>query len=324
MTTRFLNQIRYAQVLTVAAAVSFTLAACATAPVSPDGAAEVRAKLTRLQSDPKLATRAPAALSEAEAAVRVAEQPAARDAALAAHRVYIADRKVEIAMAQAATRYDEEQRVQLSEERERARLAARTREADAARAEAEATREAAAQAALAANAQADSSRILADNAAREAAIKAEDMQRQIDALQARTTERGIVLTLGDVLFTSGRADLKAGAATNLDRLVQFLDHNPDRNVAIEGHTDNIGSDEYNQQLSQRRADSVRTFLMQKGIGPDRIVASGKGEHQPVSDNESEGGRQQNRRVEVIIGNPPVVAASTPHTLSPVRVGRLAP
>jgi outer membrane protein OmpA-like peptidoglycan-associated protein len=308
MNARFSNKIQYAKALGVAAAVSLTLAGCATTPVSPAGAAEVRAKLTRLQADPNLSTRAPAALSEAEAAVIVAEQPAGRDASLTAHRVYLADRKVEIAMAQAATRYDEDQRVKFGEQRERARLAARTREADAARADAEATRDAAAQAALAASAEADSSRILADNAAREAAIKAEDMQRQIDALQAKSTERGIVLTLGDVLFTSGRADLKAGAAENLSRLVHFLNENADRKVEIEGHTDNVGSDDYNQSLSQRRADSVKSFLMQQGIGSDRIVASGKGEQRPVADNESEGGRQQNRRVEVIIANPPAVVA----------------
>ena len=310
MNTRFTNRSHYARVLTVAAAVSLTLAGCATAPVSPDGAAEVRAKLTRLQSNPDLATRAPAALDEAETAVRIAEQPSARDPALAAHRVYLADRKVEIAMAQAATRYAEDQRVKLGEERERARLAARTREADVARADAEAARASAANAALLASAEADSSRILAENAAREAALRAEEMQRQIDALQAKTTERGIVLTLGDVLFTSGQADLKAGAAENLGRLAQFLDQYPDRRVEIEGHTDNVGSDGYNQDLSQRRADSVRSYLMQRGIAANRIAASGKGEHQPVADNESEGGRQQNRRVEVIIANPPAAVAAT--------------
>ena len=136
------------------------------------------------------------------------------------------------------------------------------------------------------------------------------MQRQIDALQAKATDRGIVLTLGDVLFTSGRADLKAGAESNLDRLVTFLSQNPDRKVEIEGHTDNVGSDDYNQGLSQRRADSVRSFLMQQGINSVRIVASGKGEQRPVADNDSEGGRQQNRRVEVIIENPPPTVAST--------------
>lgn len=310
MNSRINNQARYARILTVAAAVSFTLAGCATAPVNPDGAADVRAKLTRLQADPNLADRAPVAIQEAETAVRAAEVPLARDAALSAHRVYMADRKVEIAMALAATRYSEDQRVKLGEDRERARLAARTQEADTARADAEATRASAAAAAATATADAEASRFAAANAAREAALKADDLQRQIDALQAKTTERGIVLTLGDVLFTSGRADLKAGAAGNLDRLVVFLNENPDRNVEIEGHTDSVGSDEYNQDLSQRRADSVRSFLMRQGIGPDRISSSGKGEHQPVADNESDGGRQQNRRVEVIIGNPPTVVAST--------------
>jgi outer membrane protein OmpA-like peptidoglycan-associated protein len=291
MNSLFRNHASYATVLTVAAAVSLALAGCATAPTAPDGAAEVRAKLTRLQADPSLASRAPVALQEAETAVRVAEEPVIKDAALGAHRVYMADRKVEIAMAQAATSQAEDQRVKLGEARERSRLEARTREADRAHADADATRVAAA------------------GAASEAALKAADMQRQIDALQAKTTERGIVLTLGDVLFTTGMADLKAGAVSNLDRLVTFLNQNPDRRVEIEGHTDNVGSDDYNQGLSQRRADSVRSFLMQRGIASERIVAAGMGEQRPVADNTSEGGRQQNRRVEVIIANPPPAVAS---------------
>jgi outer membrane protein OmpA-like peptidoglycan-associated protein len=118
------------------------------------------------------------------------------------------------------------------------------------------------------------------------------------------------LTLGDVLFESGRAELKAGAVSNLTRLVVFLNQNPGRNVEIEGHTDNVGSDDYNQGLSQRRADSVKAYLVQQGIGSQRIVASGKGESQPITDNESASGRQQNRRVEVIIDNPAAAIAST--------------
>ncbi len=299
MNTLFRNHASYATILTVAAAVSFTLAGCATAPLAPDGSAEVRAKLNRLQADPSLANRAPVALQEAETAVRAAEEPLTKDVALGTHRVYMADRKVEIAMAQAATSRAEDQRVKLGEERERSRLEARTREADKAHADADASRVAAASAATA-----------AAGAAAESERKAADMQRQIDALQAKATDRGIVLTLGDVLFTTGRSDLKAGAASNLDRLVTFLSQNPDRTVEIEGHTDNVGSDDYNQDLSQRRADSVRSFLMQQGIGSERIAASGKGEQRPVADNESEGGRQQNRRVEVIIANPPPAVAST--------------
>ena len=291
MNTPILNRTHFKKALTVAAAVSFVLAGCATAPRSPEGAAEVRSKLTQLQSDPNLADRAPVALQEAEAAVRVAEQPLANDAALGAHRVYMADRKVEIAIAQASTRYAEDQLARFGEERERARLDARTREADRARADADAARASAADA--------------ASSAAREAA----ELQRQIDALQAKATDRGLVLTLGDVLFTSGRADLKVGATSNLDRLVTFLSQYPSRNIEIEGHTDSVGSDDYNQDLSQRRADSVRSYLMQQGINSQRIAASGKGEHQPVADNDSAGGRQLNRRVEIIIENPSPVVTS---------------
>ena len=278
---------------------SLLLAGCATAPVSPEGAVDARAKLTALQADPDLAGRAPVALKAAEAAVRLAEEPLLNDPALGAHRVYIADRKVEIAIAEASTRYAEEQRAKLGEERARARLDARTREADMAREDADAARVAAAD-------DADAARV----AAAEAAQHSDELQRQIDALQAEATDRGLVLTLGDVLFTSGRADLKAGATSNLNQLVAFLNEYSNRNVEIEGHTDSVGSDDSNQGLSQRRADSVRTYLMQQGIRPERLTASGKGEHQPVADNDSESGRQQNRRVEVIIENPPAIAPLT--------------
>jgi len=309
MNTPILNRTHFKKAPTVAAAVSFVLAGCATAPRSPEGAAEVRSKLTQLQSDPNLADRAPVALQEAEAAVRVAEQPLANDAALGAHRVYMADRKVEIAIAQASTRYAEDQRARLGEERERARLDARTREADRARADADATRASAADAARLASADAAAARASAADAASSAAREAAELQRQIDALQAKATDRGLVLTLGDVLFTSGRADLKVGATSNLDRLVTFLSQYPSRNIEIEGHTDSVGSDDYNQDLSQRRADSVRSYLMQQGINSQRIAASGKGEHQPVADNDSAGGRQLNRRVEIIIENPSPVVTS---------------
>lgn len=285
------SRVRSGRTLAVATAVAFVLAACSSTPRSPEGAAEVRSKLTRLQSDPNLGTRAPLALQEAESAVRVAEQPVAKDAALGAHRVYMADRKVEIAVAQASTRFAEDQRAEFADERDRARLAARTQEADKARADADATSAAAAAAASAAAQQADA------------------LQRQIEALQAKATDRGLVLTLGDVLFTSGRADLKAGATSNLDRLVTFLNQNPGRNVVIEGHTDSVGADDYNQALSQRRADSVKSFLVQQGVSGARLSASGMGEHRPVAENESASGRQQNRRVEIIIGNPTDAVAS---------------
>jgi len=310
------------------------LAACAAAPVKPDGSAEVRGKLTQLQSDPNLASRAPLAIKEADAAVRIAEQPQA-DQQLAAHRVYLADRKVEIARAQAETRLAEDQRSALSAQREGARLDARTREADTAKSQVTAARAAGAEQKLAADQQlataraegaeqklaadqarndsdaaqvaaATAAQVAAANAAQAAASSQQqtaEMQRQIDMLQAKVTDRGLILTLGDVLFESGRADLKTGTAGNLNKLAAFLNKYPDRSVAIEGYTDSIGSEDYNQALSQRRADSVRSYLVRQGIASARLSASGMGKNDPVAGNDSAFGRQQNRRVEVIISNP---------------------
>lgn len=297
MNTVKINHARIAGILVFATAVSFLVASCATAPQNPPGSAEVRSKLTALQSNSSLADQVPVELREAEAAVLAAEAPVGKDVALGAHRVYMADRKVEIAMATASTRYAEDQRAALSQARDDARLNARTQEADRARRET-ATAQSATDAALA--------------SAAVAAKEADELQRQIDVLQAEATDRGLVLTLGDVLFGTGRSDLTSGGTNTLDKLVVFLNNYPDRNVVIEGHTDDVGSHEMNQTLSQHRADSVKFYLVQQGIRHKRLAASGMGETQPITDNQSPSGRQQNRRVEVIINNPQSVvpAAST--------------
>ena len=250
--------------------------------------------LTQLQADPNLASRAPISMKEAEAAVHLAEQPEA-DQQLAAYRVYMANRKVQTARAEAETKYAEDQRVGLTEQREKARLDARTHEADlamskvasaqaesaeqraqadaarnqagAAQAQADAAAAAAAAAALAAQQQAQS-------AAMSAQQQADELQRQIAELQAKVTDRGIVLTLGDVLFATNRAELNSGANGNLNKLVAFLNKYPDRTVNIEGFTDSTGSADYNMGLSQRRADTVRSYLVDQGIGSGRLVTSG--------------------------------------------------
>ena len=309
--------------LVAIAVASILLAACAAAPVKPSGAEEARAKLTQLQADPNLANEAPAAIAEAERAVQAAELPQT-DRDLGLYRVYIADRKVDIAKAQAQTRYFEDQRAALEAQRQSARLDARTREADSAtdqmrlaRADDAAQKLVAAQAQLEADAatadanqarnDADAANISAVVAAQQAAQQAADLQLQIDTLNARVTERGLVLTLGDVLFTTGRADLQAGATNHLDKLVAFLNRYPSREVSIEGYTDSVGSLDYNQGLSERRAESVRHYLREQGIDSGRLTASGKGESGPVASNDSASGRQQNRRVEVIISNPRIAS-----------------
>jgi outer membrane protein OmpA-like peptidoglycan-associated protein len=299
------HNINFSKTLVATAVAAVLLAACATVPVQPAGSAEVRSRLTQLQADPSLGSRAPLAIKEADAAVRVAEQPQA-DASLAQHRVYMADRKVEAARAQAETRFAEDERVALGEQRERARLDSRTREADAARSQVAAARADSAEQKLAAD-EARGAADAAQVAATSSQYQAAELQRQIDELNARPTDRGLVVTLGDVLFTSGQADLKAGASGNLNKLVAFLNEYPSRTVMIEGYTDSVGSEDYNQGLSQRRADSVKAYLVGQGIGSVRLVAAGKGENAPVAGNDSAAGRQQNRRVEVIINNAPAAA-----------------
>jgi outer membrane protein OmpA-like peptidoglycan-associated protein len=285
--TRPCSRTTTARTLVATTIAAVLLVACAGAPVAPDGAQEARARLTQLQADPKLASLAPLAMKQAEAAVITAEMPE-KDATLSSHRVYLAEQTVEIARAQAQTRYAENQRTTLSAQRETARLDSRTREVDIA------------------NAETATARYEVD-AARAATTEAEEqtaeLQRQIDAMQAKVTDRGLVLTLGDVLFASGTADLKPGAVGNLNQLITFLGKYPSRTVMIEGHTDSVGSASSNQVLSQHRADSVRSHLVRQGIDATRLTTMGAGESAPVAGNDSDFGRQQNRRVEIIISNP---------------------
>jgi outer membrane protein OmpA-like peptidoglycan-associated protein len=304
----FIHRIATPRTLVSAAVAAVLLSACASAPLKPSGADEARAKLTRLQSNPDLANRAPAATAEAERAVKAAEQPQS-DQDLGAYRVYIADRKIDIAEAQARTRLLEDQRAALIAQGQNARLDARTREADAAKdqlqvaqADIQSQKLAASQLRIqtdAANAAAASS----NAAAAASADQAAELQRQIDALDARVTDRGLVLTLGDVLFTSGKADLNGGTTGHLDKLVAFLNHYTDRTVQIVGYTDSVGSPDYNQGLSERRAQSVSFYLNRQGIDSARLSSAGRGQSDPIAANDTPGGRQQNRRVEVTISNP---------------------
>ena len=116
----------------------------------------------------------------------------------------------------------------------------------------------------------------------------------------RETSRGLVISLSDVLFDVNSATLRGGAASNVQKISQILNQYPDYKISVEGHTDSQGSDSYNQQLSQRRAASVLDALVAGGVAADRISSQGFGESQPVASNDTPAGRQQNRRVEVIV------------------------
>ncbi|MHC8292190.1 OmpA family protein [Pseudomonas sp. LB3P58] len=138
----------------------------------------------------------------------------------------------------------------------------------------------------------------------QARLDARDAQiKQLqDSLNAKQTDRGTLVTFGDVLFATNKADLKSSGLVNINKLAQFLSENPDRKVIVEGYTDSTGTANHNQSLSERRAGSVRTALVKMGVDPVRIVAQGYGKEYPVAENSSVSGRAMNRRVEVTISN----------------------
>jgi outer membrane protein OmpA-like peptidoglycan-associated protein len=132
------------------------------------------------------------------------------------------------------------------------------------------------------------------------AVEQSTQDQLLQQLRAERTDRGFVVTLEDVLFEVNGAELQPGAQVELLRLVEYLEQHPDRKILIEGHTDNSGSSEYNAQLSELRAQSVESFLIGSGVPADRVRSIGYGETRPEAPNDSAPGRQQNRRVEIVI------------------------
>jgi len=232
-----------------------------------------QANFQQAQQNPNITNYAPVALQEAQSSLQRAERvwKEDEDRKEVGHLTYLVERRIEIARATADKKMAEAKLARLGETREQILLNARTRDAQHAQSEAE-----------------------------QAKAQARQLAQELADLKAKQTERGLVLTLGDVLFAYNQAELKPGALQNLYQLVTFLRENPERQVIIEGHTDSHGSDDYNQDLSRRRAEAVRSFLLKNGIPPQRITARGYGEAYPVAPNGNEAGRQQNRRVEVVI------------------------
>ncbi len=129
-----------------------------------------------------------------------------------------------------------------------------------------------------------------------------EQQRQLDELNAKKTDRGLVITLSDVLFNVDKAQLKSGGGRTVQKLAAFLAQYPEYKVSIEGHTDSTGSDGHNQDLSERRAYSVQAALVNDGISGDRVATHGYGESSPIASNDDASSRQLNRRVEIILSD----------------------
>ena len=273
--------------LLTALSLALVLGACVSTP-QPNAALETaRSAVQSAEADPNVSKYAALDLDAAKKDLEVAESAANhhRDAEIA-QPAYLATQTARLAQARAAGKADDARVAAGQAERDRIQLEARSREVDKAQAQANAAK-------MEANA--------ANQQASAATDQASRLQAEIDQLKATPTDRGLVLTLGDVLFDTGKSELNSGASRKLDQLAQFLSEHKDRRVQIDGFTDSVGSDSYNRELSQRRANAVKNALLTRGIDSTRINTEGYGKAFPVANNAESSGRQLNRRVEVVIG-----------------------
>jgi outer membrane protein OmpA-like peptidoglycan-associated protein len=259
--------------LIAAMAVAMTFAGCASTPTTNPALENARTAVRAAEADPNVGKYAALDLQAAKSELQDAESAAMKhDEAGIAQPAYLAAQTARLAQLNASAKADDARVAAGQTERDRIQLNARTAEVDSAK--------------------------LARDQAKQ---KASALQSEVDALNAKPTDRGLVLTLGDVLFDTGKAGLNPGASRNLDHLVQFLTEHDDRRVEIDGYTDSVGTDSFNLDLSQRRADTVKAVLVSRGIDSSRIVSRGYGKEFEVASNSEASGRQLNRRVEIVIG-----------------------
>ena len=293
------------------------ITACASAPPVNAQLEAARSQLRAARADPLNQGLAGPERQNADAAMDAAESALAQgeDSASVDHLAYLASQRT-VLLQQAGQRRQAEATVaQATAQRDQQRLAARTQEADSAQRSAQASQrdaqasqrdaqvaqrqaEIAQRDAQAAQRQAGAAQVQAGDAERRAALLAEQLQ----AMDARQTDRGLVVTIGDVLFDTDRAEIKPGGQRSMDKLVAFLQAYPLRRAVVEGFTDSTGSADHNLALSGRRAEAVRAALVGAGVGAERIRTQGFGEQFPVAGNADAGGRQMNRRVEIVLSD----------------------
>ncbi len=272
------------------------LGACSSMPTTTPLLDQARGDFTAANNTPQVASYAPLEFKQASDALDAANAAAAKKESLETidKLAYIAKQKIATAREVANQKNAEAEIAASGKERDQVRLAARTAEADRAKADAAAAQ---AQAAAAQGQVAD-----AEARTREAQARAAALEAMMVDLQAKKTERGMIITIGDVLFATGQATLTPAGMTNLRKLADVLAQNPERTVLVEGFTDSVGGDAYNLGLSERRAAAVRDALVSMNVDTRRIAMKGYGKAYPVAANDTAGNRQLNRRVEIVLSN----------------------
>jgi len=283
---------RFALSLTALAVV----AGCSTTPPTNVRLDQAREDFRTVQADPRSQNQAPAELRQAADALTAANTAASNreDVAQVNHLAYVASQRAAIVRETVNFKSAEMGVANAAAARTSAQLQARTQEADAAqRAAAEAQRSA------------SMARTDTVEAQRQAALAMERnrlLEARMAELNAKQTPRGMVITLGDVLFDVDRSALKPAGTRMVDQLAEVLKADPRRTVLVEGFTDSTGADAYNQTLSTDRADAVRVALLAQGIASTRVVSRGYGKANPVGSNDTAAGRQLNRRVEIVLSD----------------------
>jgi outer membrane protein OmpA-like peptidoglycan-associated protein len=283
---------------------------------------QARAVYNRAKSSPQVTGTAQLPLLDAEKELQAAENTPDYDKM--EHHAYLAQKKSETALALGEGKAADRELEQLQKESNETILKTKEREmalkgrelktaqSEAERAQSEA--ELAKSEAQKAKSEAEKAKTEAEMAKSEVGrTRAENEQlvRELSELKGRQTDRGVVLTIGDLLFDTGKANLSTQANVSIAKLAQFLVNHPTRNLSIEGHTDSVGSEQYNDVLSQKRAESVKNALVGKGVPAERIATKGLGKKFPIASNATAQGRQLNRRVEVVVLNEEVKPEATP-------------
>lgn len=263
------------------------LTACNSMPTSTSMLDQTRNDYQSAQSNPKVASYAPLEMKQASDAMAKANAAAANNDSTEEidKLAYLAKQKIALTQEVAKQKSAEADVAKSGTERDKMRLDQRTREADQSRTAANIARGDAA---------------YAQQQTRDAQARNANLEAQLAELSAKKTERGMVITLGDVLFATDQARLNPEGQRTVQKLAQVLTQNPQRTVLIEGFTDSTGSSAHNQALSERRADAVQLGLLEQGIARNRIAIHGYGEAHPVAGNESTADRQLNRRVEIVL------------------------
>lgn len=294
----------------VLASAVLLISACASNPKSTSLLDQVRIDYVQAQGNPKIATYAALEMQSATEALAKANAAAKERESLETvdKLAYLAKQKIALATEVASKKSSESEIASSAAIRDQVRLDQRTQQVEQARLkaeEAERSAQAARDAAAAATQQknlAQDNEAQAQRLAAEASARNTQLEAQLAELAAKKTERGLVITLGDVLFGTDLARLNADGTRVAQRLATILQQNPKRAVLVEGFADSTGQTRHNQELSERRAAAVRDALLDMGVARERISQRGYGESYPVAANDTAANRQLNRRVEIVLSD----------------------